>query len=208
MVKSTWVHHTFCPLWVWGTRQSIVVFPKTSKQSTKLSLPGLSRCNEICAVWNNSWWMPGMAPFGHFTSYSLGHKHFSKLAYSKCSVLKKVHATKHDTTKTPQTLVELNNTTVAASALPKHGTGNHISPTDLMKNQAVDQMKQSGRQQTVSFLRLLYDAQAWGSRMSLPPGRSCWYIRANTRFRPSSPQLRWIHLVMLRARMVSYSSLT
>ena len=152
--------------------------------------------------------MPGMAPFGHFTSYSLGHKHFSKLAYSKCSVLKKVHATKHDTTKTPQTLVELNNTTVAASALPKHGTGNHISPTDLMKNQAVDQMKQSGRQQTVSFLRLLYDAQAWGSRMSLPPGRSCWYIRANTRFRPSSPQLRWIHLVMLRARMVSYSSLT
>ena len=89
MVKSTWVHHTFCPLWVWGTRQSIVVFPKTSKQSTKLSLPGLSRYNEICAVWNNSWWMPGMAPFGHFTSYSLGHKHFSKLAYSKCSVLKK-----------------------------------------------------------------------------------------------------------------------
>ena len=59
---------------------------------------------------------------------------------------------------------------------------------------------------TVNFFFFLYEDHGCGSRISLPPGFSCLKILLKNRLRPSSPQLKWIHLVTLSARITSYSS--
>jgi hypothetical protein len=58
---------------------------------------------------------------------------------------------------------------------------------------------------TVSFFLFEYELKGWGSRMNLPPGRRWRYTFLKNLLIPVSPQLRWIHLVRLRANITSNS---